>query len=174
MQNGDKCPRFCFGEIAALIMDTKEKKIVELLNVYMGLHRSRIEAYRYAVEHTGSHTLKAFFTRLADTSIFCSEQLTVEIYKEGGIPRPAERVTRPFFESLLQLNSALRNDRQPELVKACGKAEEALRSQYQRFINEGSETYNSMQLKLLQEHGAMLENDYGLVMNLSGVYRVAA
>ncbi len=89
-------------------MQNRSQKSIELLNNLIEINNRRIERYSRAVNETEGSTMRSLFSRLAETSRLCKNELGAEVKKLGGTP--AEGIENPreiycSFNDLMFLNA---------------------------------------------------------------------
>ena len=151
-----------------------DEKPVALFNELLGLNHSRIESYIFAERFVSSATLKTLFTRLADTSLFCREQLRTEIYKLGGVPYDGTLASSSFFNTWLTMHEALMRNDMPQLVAACAQGEEVLLDAYCAAVAHKGGILNTFQVQMLEEQIEQIRADVLRTSNLRTVFTRAA
>lgn len=151
-----------------------DEKPVELFNKLIGINNNRIECYSFAGKQVESNLFKTLFTRLVDTSLFCRETLTAEVYKLGGQPLEGTLSNTSFFRSWLRMHDALMKKNNRLLMESCYAAEEVVEKTTRSLCREHWMLLNTFQRKMLEDQLAMMSADFGCASNLRNVFNTAA
>jgi uncharacterized protein (TIGR02284 family) len=143
-----------------------DQKPVELLNHLIEVNNDRQESYQQVVHVTGVPVLKSLFSRLAETSALCKEELCNEIFKLGGRPEMETVAAPELFASWFDLMKALQENNHEEILVSCAREENAVLTSYEKAMMEEDEHITTQHFKLFNRQHELLQADSEKVKNL--------
>lgn len=142
---------------------------VMLINSLIAVNNNRLECYRYASKETGASVLKALFSRSADTSERCRDELAREVYKLGGVPYEGTLATGDFMDLWLELQSAIGRKDHPGMLGSFSKEEGLVLRKYRYAISSGAAHLNRLQVELFNSQRLAIVEDAAKLGNLREV-----
>jgi uncharacterized protein (TIGR02284 family) len=149
-----------------------QKPLVALGNL-LRVNHDRIRGYHFAREHTDVSVLRVLFTRLAQSSMQCSAELSREIYKLGGSP-PAESAPGDFEKVWMEVRDALFENNHAALLEACYIGEFMVYKSYEYTLRYYSDVLTTQLRGLFERQLQLLRDDHVKVQNLRNVLLQAA
>jgi uncharacterized protein (TIGR02284 family) len=143
-----------------------DEKPVELLNHLIEVNSDRLEAYHQAIHATNVPVLQTLFSRMAETSALCREELCGEVFKLGGRPEVETLASHDLFVSWMDLMKALRENNHEEVLVSCAKEENFVLGSYEKAMTEEDEHITTQHLLLFNRQHELLQADSEKVKNL--------
>jgi uncharacterized protein (TIGR02284 family) len=148
------------------VMHEADEKPVALLNSLIGVNNNRIECLRFAGRLTDASVLRLLFSRLADTSIQCREELIREVYKLGGVPHDGTLLTGEFLSIWLEVEAAVSRRDHLAILNSFCLSEGVVISAYENALVTGEEHLNTLQRRLFHGQFLAIRDDAQKLRNL--------
>jgi len=130
-------------------------KTIEVLKSLVKINNDRIEGYETAIKETVEEDLKTIFSRFAQTSHKCKDELVDEIYKLGGDPDEGEHAIGRFFGVWSDMKVALAEHDRKTIFDSCEFGEDITIATY------GKALYDVTHLSIGLHN--MVQMQYGLI-----------
>jgi uncharacterized protein (TIGR02284 family) len=111
---------------------------IEVLNKLVRINNDRIEGYESALKETFEEDLKTMFSRFAQTSSKCKNELVDEIYKLGGDPDEGKHATGRFFGVWADMKVALVEHDRKTIFDSCEFGEDMTIGTYGKVLYDAS------------------------------------
>lgn len=146
-------------------MQNNNEKSITVLNQLVEVNNDRIEGYEHAVKETDESTLKSLFTKLAETSRKCREELAAEVTKLGGTPKEGTATSGKLYRIWMDIKAALTNKDRKAILNSCEFGEDAAVKAYEEALEKTSDLTTEHQYLLKKQH-ALIKADHDKVKNL--------
>lgn len=113
-------------------------KTIEVLNKLVRINNDRIEGYQSAIKETIEEDLKAMFSRFAQTSHKCKNELVDEIITLGGTPDEGQHAAGRFFGVWADMKVALEEHDRKTIFDSCEFGEDMTIGTYGRVLYDAS------------------------------------
>jgi uncharacterized protein (TIGR02284 family) len=146
-------------------MQNNNEKQITLLNQLVEINNDRIAGYEHAVKETDESTLKSLFTKLAETSRKCREELASEVQKLDGTPKEGTATTGKIYRVWMDIKAALTNKDRKAILNSCEFGEDTAVKAYEEVLEKTSDLTTEQQF-LLKKQYALIKADHDKVRNL--------
>ena len=128
----------------------------------MEINNFRMEDYKYAAQETDGSTMKCLFSRLAETSRVCKQELMEEIERLGDtLEEPLNK--EPVFLWKQDLKSADTNTSLKTLFDSCELREDLATKAYEDALDKTNDPVNK---NLLIKQYSVIKADMAKIKNL--------
>jgi uncharacterized protein (TIGR02284 family) len=142
------------------------EKTTEVLNTLVVINNDRIEGYNTASENTEERDLKTLFSKFAETSQSCRNELVREIQKLGGKVEEGTNVSGKFFRVWMDVKSALTGKDRKAILNSCEQGEEKAVETY-RNVSEDKSIHLPLDLiTLIRTQHGLLKVDLGMIKTM--------
>ena len=146
-------------------MQNNNQKSIDALNQLVEINNDRIAGYENAVKETDDSTLKSLFTKLAETSRKCREELAAEVQKLGGSPKEGTATSGKIYRLWMDVKAALTNKDRKAILSSCEFGEDTAVKAYEEVLQKTDEISTEHQY-LLKKQYALIKADHDKVRNL--------
>ena len=146
-------------------MQNNNEKQIGVLNQLVEINNDRIAGYEHAVKETDESTLKGLFTKLAETSRKCREELAAEVTKLGGTPTEGTATTGKLYRVWMDVKAALTNKDRKAILNSCEFGEDIAVKAYEEALENTTDLSTEHQY-LLKKQYALIKADHDKVKNL--------
>jgi len=146
----------------------KEKSIA-VLNTLIEINNDRIEGYTSASKETKETELKSVFSKFANTSEKCREELVSEVKKLGGTPAKGTTTTGKFFRIWMDVKAALTLKDRESILNSCEYGEDNAVDTYKKELKDNVADISPAQLSMLKAQLELIEADHDEVKQMRDV-----
>jgi uncharacterized protein (TIGR02284 family) len=152
-------------------MEKSNEEKIEILNRLIEINNCRVEIYEQAARESDGPTMQYLFTRLAENSIKCKEELGNEIRKLGGVPKRGVTASGKIYSAWMRVKIALSNKNKDVILNSCAMGEDINIKTYQDALatEDAYESYTD----LLEKQCTMLKADHDRIRNLGKAFMKA-
>jgi uncharacterized protein (TIGR02284 family) len=139
-------------------MANSNKKAIEVLNDLLQINNDRIEGYTRASQETLESDLKDIFSRFAEDSRKCKQELTTEIQRLGGTPVEGTRTSGKFYRAWMDVKAALTKKDRKAILSSCEFGEDVAKKNYEdalkskHLLPEFQELVNKQYILIKGDH----------------------
>jgi uncharacterized protein (TIGR02284 family) len=147
----------------------ESEKTIDVLNKLVEINNDRIEGYETATKETDEPELKILFSKFAQTSTRCKQELTGEIYKLDGKPTEGTKITGKFFRVWMDVKTALASDDRKAILSSCEYGEDHAIDTYEKVLAEDLEHLSPEQQSMIRNQYTLLKSDHFSVKSMRDV-----
>jgi len=148
-----------------------KEKSVDVLNSLVVINKDRIDGYETASENTDEKELKSLFSRFAQTSHKCRQELIGEINKLGGKAEEGTKVSGKFFRAWMDVKTALAGRERKAILDSCEQGEDRAIEEYDSVFNDKDKSTHltTDQLSIIRTQYSLIKNDQGKIRSMQNV-----
>lgn len=144
----------------------KNEKTIEVLNTLITINNDRIEGYETAANETEEQDLKAFFSKLKQTSLHCNKELSAEVKKLGGTASDGTRTTGKFFRVWMDVKAAITGKDRKAILNSCEYGEDVAKDTYKDALENDAENLSAEQRAMIKAQHTLLVADHNKIKNM--------
>ncbi len=141
----------------------EKEKTIEVLNTLITINNDRIEGYETATKETNEEDLKALFTKFAQTSQKCKQELVIEVINLGGKIAEGTLTSGKFFRVWMDVKAALTGKDRKAILNSCEYGEDIAVDIYVKAIKNDDEQLNAEQLIMIKAQHALIKANHDKV-----------
>lgn len=138
---------------------------MRVLNELVEIHNDRIAGYQYAVKEIDDTTIKPFFIKLIDKSLWFREELAEVIKKLGGKAGEGTATSGKIYRIWMDVKAAICTRERKKILAACYHAEDFHVKAYEEALCLSDDFASDTQY-LLKKQYAIMKHEYDKVKNL--------
>jgi len=163
---------FSVSAYIGLKRQTSQNTQVKILNKLIQANIDRIAAYETASRETKELYLKKLFTRFANTSRACKEELDMEVLRLEGEPVKGTNTTLKIYQIWMGTKSMLSNHDVETILSSCDFGEQISEDIYGTTISKDSASLESRQLTMIYVQIQSIKAEHNRVIGLQNLMSI--
>ncbi|MDF2448411.1 MAG: hypothetical protein K0R26_915 [Bacteroidota bacterium] len=148
-------------------MEKVSQQFLEAINLLIEINQCRAEGYNAVADEISGSTMKTLFSRLAETSWECHEELHAELRRLGGIK---EYISKPdMYLPWQDLKSMDINNNKKLVFTSSVYCDHVVKMAYEDALKKAEESMISNK-DLISRHYYMITEDINRVSNLKKAF----